>query len=220
VERYDAGWTAGPPGGVPPERIRAEILDSPEAVARKGANASALAREVFSWDRAVAPLVEAVRTGGRNQRREVDVSVAWPEDHSLAVVADRPIEQRFLSRVDGLCRVECFLSRRGRSRVAPVVLGLYRLGGSETGAGAPRQLVAGVTSRCRDPRQRVVDWVRAVPDSAGATFDSRSSRWRATWGVSRGWSGRSPSRSSSCGTAASASAAAPCASFDGRPRRP
>jgi hypothetical protein len=72
----------------------------------------------------------------------MEISIAIPEDSSLAVVHDRPVEQQFLSRVDGLCRVECCLARHGRSRVAPVTLTLCRISGSPPGTAASRVLVA------------------------------------------------------------------------------
>jgi hypothetical protein len=100
------------------------------------------------------------------------VSIAIPEDASLEVLQGQPVEQRFLSRVDGLCRVESCLSRRGRSQVAPVTLSLYRLEDGSGAQGASRTLVA--RRQLPDASIRDNDWVELefdpIADSAGATF--------------------------------------------------
>jgi hypothetical protein len=120
-------------------------------------------------------LVERLQEGTRATRREVDVDFAFPEQASLPVMGGRPVEQDFLSRVDGLCRVACCLSRRGRERVAPVTLSLFRLGGDAPAPRAPRERLAEV--RLEDASIRDNDWValdfEPVTDSAGVTFTLR-----------------------------------------------
>jgi len=172
VRLHDAGWTIASGDRQLPPRVVEEIFDGPAAVIRKAEGARLLARETFSWIRAVAPLLELVQGGGRGPRREREISIAIPEDASLEVLGDRPVEQRFLSRVDGLCRVECCLSRRGRRRVEPVRLSLYRLTGISSGAATPRALV--VQRQIADGAIRDNEWVELtfepVQDSAGSTF--------------------------------------------------
>jgi hypothetical protein len=98
------------------------------------------------------------------------------------VYAGRPVAQYFLSRVVGLCRVACCLSRHGRSRVAPVTLSLYRLAGGEGSPGVPRELLACTT--LEDAGIRDNDWVALdvapVADSAGAAFVLRIQSSAAT----------------------------------------
>lgn len=117
-------------------------------------------------------LLERLEASARGPRREVDVDFALPEEASLPVVAGRPVEQVFRSRVDGLCRVACCLSRRGRDRVAPVTLSLFRLAGDDPGPGSPREPLAEV--RIEDASIRDNDWIaldlEPVVDSAGAIF--------------------------------------------------
>ncbi len=172
VHRYDAGWVVEPGGSHLPQPIVEEISANPAIVGRKAEGARQLAREVFSWERAVVPLLEMVQGRARSPRREMDVSIAIPEDASLEVLKGRPIEQSFLSRVDGLCRVECCLSRRGRSRVAPVILSLYRIAGNPLGTAVSRVRVA--RRPIPDPAIRDNDWVELdfdpIEDSAGSTF--------------------------------------------------
>ena len=172
VLRYDAGWTIASGDRQLPPRVVEEIFDGPAAVIRKAEGARLLARETFSWIRAVAPLLELVQCGGRGPRREMEISIAIPEDASLEVLEDRPVEQRFLSRVDGLCRVECCLARRGRIRVESVRLSLYRLTGSLAGPTSPRTPVA--HREIADSAIRDNEWVELefepVQDSAGSTF--------------------------------------------------
>ena len=117
-------------------------------------------------------LLERLEASARGPRREVDVDFALPEEASLPVVAGRPVEQVFRSRVDGLCRVACCLSRGGRERVAPVALSLFRLAGDDQGPGSPREPLAEV--RIEDASIRDNDWValdlEPVADSAGTIF--------------------------------------------------
>lgn len=162
IRKYDAGWTIPPSD--PPARVLDEIAANPETVARKGQSASRLAREVFSWDRAVEPLLAALRA---EPRPEVDFDLARPDDTSLTVLAGRPVEQRFLSRIDGLRRVEFCLATHGRERLQEITVSLYRLAGDDA-----RELLVAKTvpgDAIRDNEWLALE-VERRPDSAGCAF--------------------------------------------------
>jgi hypothetical protein len=133
-------------------------------------NATRLAREVFSWDRAVAPLLHALEVPRGPARREIDAHFSFAEDCSLRVLEDRPLEQRFVSRVDGLCAVECWLAPCDPAPLKPVVFSLYRLAVDDPGVAVTRELVA----RREQNDVRGQEWTgiefESLHDSAGDLF--------------------------------------------------
>jgi glycosyltransferase involved in cell wall biosynthesis len=172
IREYDAGWTVSPADPEALARVLAEVFDGPESVARKGSNARRLARDVFSWDRAVVPLLEAIGAHERGPLTEVDVAVAIPQNASLTVTADCGIEQRFLSRIDGLCRVECCLALHGRTHLRPITAALYRHDTDGDGRRGRRELLVRKTvagDSLKDNEWLSLD-VGPIPDSAGQVF--------------------------------------------------
>ncbi len=172
IQKHDAGWTVSPSDPEALRRVLDEVFDDPGAVARKGQNARRLAREIFSWDRAVAPLLAALDRDHRGSMREVDASLHYPENASLEVLTDRAVEQRFLSRIDGLCRVECLLAAHGRRHLQAITMSVYRVVGAGVDPGRQRELIA--QKRVPGASIRDNDWVSVefdpVPGSAGQTF--------------------------------------------------
>ena len=173
IRAYDAGWTIDPSDGPALARVLDAVFEEPALVGGKGENARRLARDVFAWDRAVLPLLEALGGARRKPRLEVDVAVVFPENASLSVLAGRGVEQYFVSRIDGLARVEVCLATHRRTRIEGVTLSLYRLAAPHPAEpGAPRTLVA----RRELPGSAIQDngWqsVEAEPirDSAGHSF--------------------------------------------------
>ncbi len=166
IERFDAGWTVAPGDDRRFAAITDEIFSSPETVLAKSRNATRLAREIFSWDRAVEPLLGRLLPHSREAARETDIILDFPDDAGLAVTADSPIEQRFLARLDGLSRIECRLATHGRSLRSPLVASVFRVGADT------RDLV--VRAETAPGQVRNNDWhVIELPplgDSAGAEF--------------------------------------------------
>lgn len=169
IRRYDAGWSVSPSDTDAFDAALDEVFDDPAAIVRKGANAQRLAREVFSWDRAVGPLLQALGAERRASLAEVDVDLAFPENASLAVLADRPVEQHFLSRIDGLARVECCLATHARKRLQPLTISLYRTTDEKRGN---RELLA--RKRIEGEAIRDNEWqmleVTPIPQSGGQRF--------------------------------------------------
>jgi glycosyltransferase involved in cell wall biosynthesis len=170
INKYDAGWTVAPSDDRALDRVLESIFDDPASVARKAQQAHQLARDVFSWDRAVVPLLEALGSA-REKAAEVDVDLAVPDNDSLNVLADQPVEQHFLSRIDGLSRVECFLTTHSRRRLQPVTLSLHRIG-EDVGRTDSRELLA---QKCipgeaiRDNQWHALE-MKPVLDSGGSRF--------------------------------------------------
>jgi glycosyltransferase involved in cell wall biosynthesis len=71
LDGFDCGWTVDDDFEV---TLR-QILDSPQEVARKGRNAQRLARERFSWDKAISPLAEFCRSP-RSREKKLNPTVA------------------------------------------------------------------------------------------------------------------------------------------------
>ena len=172
IRQYDAGWTVSPSDSEALNLVLAEVFDDPASLARKAERAQHLAREVFSWDRAVLPLLEALGTKTREKAAEVDVDLPFPENNSLSVLAGQPVEQHFLSRIDGLSRVECYLSTQSRRRLQSITISLHRVGEETARSRASRELLA----QKRIPGEAIRDneWqaleVKPVVDSGGKRF--------------------------------------------------
>ena len=168
IRRYDAGWTTSPAGL---SGVLDEVFDDPRGVAAKSLHARQLAREIFSWDRAVQPLLDALAGGARRPRLETDVDLALPENASLAVMENRSIEQHFLSRLDGLTRVECCIATHARNvkDLKPITISLYRMG--EEG-GSKRDLLVRRTfagDSIRNNEWHTLD-IEPIHDSGGRRF--------------------------------------------------
>ena len=171
IRRYDAGWSISPSDTDAFNDAIDEVFDDPSAIAGKSAHAQQLAREVFSWDRAVTPLLDALGAEKRANLAEMDVDLAFPENASLAVLAGRPLEQHFLSRIDGLARVECCLATHARRRLQPLTISLYRLQG-ENAARADRELLGRKRiegEAIRDNEWQVLE-VQPIVHSGGQRF--------------------------------------------------
>ncbi len=171
IRSYDAGWTVPPSEPEALRQVVEQVFADPAAVRRKSRNATRLAREVFGWDRAVEPLLAALGAPPRRMRLEIDVAPRDLERVGLPVTRARPVQQRFLSRVDGLCRVECCLELPGERPVKPFGLSLYRL--PDPGAGAETgELIARRSYEAEVIRHSA--WVALdldpVRDSAGRAF--------------------------------------------------
>jgi glycosyltransferase involved in cell wall biosynthesis len=171
ISRYHAGWSLSPSDTDAFDVAIDEVFDDPAAIAGKSAHAQQLAREVFSWDRAVTPLLDALGAEKRASLAEMDVDLAFPENASLAVLAGRPLEQHFLSRIDGLARVECCLATHARRRLQPLTMSLYRVLGDKNGRG-DRELVGRrriEAEAIRDNEWQMLE-VQPIAQSGGQRF--------------------------------------------------
>ncbi len=141
IRRYDAGWCVSPSNREQLASVIDSIVDDPAMVQRKSENASRLARELFSWDRAVEPLLPFLSVSDRGKLRETDIIVDFPDSASFPLVDGAPVEQYFVCRIDGLSRVECRIATHGRKVSAPLTFSLYEVPGGESGS-SRRYLIA------------------------------------------------------------------------------
>ncbi len=128
IKRYDAGWCAS--NGTLPQVLE-EIFSSPEIVSRKAANAKKLAQEIFSWDRAVKPLLNLLELPQAARLKETDIIVDYPDNADFPVTKVTPIQQFFTCRLDGLSKIECRLATHNRKINKPINLSLFELASGE-----------------------------------------------------------------------------------------
>ncbi len=176
LRKYDAGWTISPDQPDALRQVLDEILDNPEMVRRKSENASRLAREVFSWDLAVRPLLAQLERHDAGAAKETDIVLDFPDRADLIVSEERAVEQIFFSRVDGLSRIECRMATHGKEVTDPVTFSLYELKNSgEQDGKATRALLASRSAVGRDLKNN--EWfsleTAPIADSAGKTFALR-----------------------------------------------
>jgi len=172
IREYDAGWTIPPEDEGALGAVIDELFGDPAAVDRKGASAQRLAREVFSWDRAVRPLLDALGTPRSVPRNETDFSMDIAQNAEMDVLAEAAVEQQFVSRIDGLFRVECRLATHQRLHIRPVTISLFRLADDDGGPARRRELIArrSVGADAIPADGWVAMEVDPIPDSAGRVF--------------------------------------------------
>ncbi|MCB0323553.1 MAG: hypothetical protein KDD69_08265 [Bdellovibrionales bacterium] len=177
IERYDAGWCIDPADPQALTTTLDEIYRSPERVQLKSANAERLAREVFSWDKAVEPLLSFLVKPETKRLRETDIIVDFPDSAEYPLQAGTSIEQYFVCRIAGLTKVECRIATHNRSLTKPLSMELYRLEGRgefdrDTVSRKARHLVAREqldSAALRNNEWHALD-IEPIPDSAGAGY--------------------------------------------------
>ena len=115
ISEYDAGWCVDPCSELEINRALEEIFDSPETIARKGANAQKLVSDRFTWDKTIEPLVQFLRT----PKKAVKVQPAYGAICSNAsflsprgtvidipVSGDRNLKQEFIFPAENLSEIE------------------------------------------------------------------------------------------------------------------
>lgn len=127
IESYDAGWSISPDRPEEFHRVCNEIFESSELVQKKSQNASRLAKDVFSWDRAVEPLLSVLAAGTSERLRETDIILDFPDNADLPVYRGQSVEQHFLCRINGLTKIECRLATHNRRLEKPVIMALYEI---------------------------------------------------------------------------------------------
>jgi len=120
IAQYDAGWTVDPSSETAIKAAFREIFSDQALVKQKSENASKLARECFSWDRAVEPLLALFRAKTDAARPQTDIYFDLPENAEIELSPDSPVEQHFITRLPGLQRIACRLATGGKPCEVPV----------------------------------------------------------------------------------------------------
>lgn len=128
INAYDAGWCLDPEDANALGSVLEQIFCDPNTVRNKSENARRLSREVFAWDRAVAPLLDLLGRSGRSLRRECDIVFDFPDSADFPILPGKSIEQYFLCRVGGLSRVECRIATHGRELEQPLTVSVREVG--------------------------------------------------------------------------------------------
>ena len=177
IRRYDAGWCVSPEDEPGLSAVLESVFNDSALVERKSKNASRLAQEVFSWDRAVEPLLRLVVSPERELMRETDIIYDFPDNAELPVLRQIRVEQYFLCRMNGLAKVECRLATHNRPIRAPLRLGLYQLdkGGSTAALKQQADSAKLVAERLAEPSAiQNNEWfaldLKPVRDSGGKAF--------------------------------------------------
>lgn len=199
VSLYDAGWLVSPGDTPGLEAVVDEILDNPCILTTKSAQARTLAREVFSWSRALEPLLNVLESPLTSRLRETDLLIDTPENADIPIVPELSVSQYFISRLDGLSRVEFRLATHGEKVPPKIRCDLFRVDMPANGLrhrdihSARRELVASKQM----PLDMLAnnDWASLdlppVSDSSGQTFMLQLSTNERTGIAPSAWAARS-----------------------------
>jgi glycosyltransferase involved in cell wall biosynthesis len=133
IKEYNAGWCVGNK-----EEFLAtinQIYSSPSVVEEKAAGARKLAAEIFSWDRAVLPLIKVISGETIPLSEEIDIELDYPQYSNLLVTSDHSLAQHFTCRGRGLFRIEFRVSTQGKALRSPLLLSLFH----QTSKGSDKQ---------------------------------------------------------------------------------
>jgi glycosyltransferase involved in cell wall biosynthesis len=106
ITKYDAGWCVTPGDKNELQSVLEEISNNPGLVKQKSDSARKLAREVFSWDLAVKPILELLTQPMKPKEKIRDIIVDFETSNTLKF-NNKPLRQYFTSRTSGLCEVAC-----------------------------------------------------------------------------------------------------------------
>jgi len=167
IEKYDAGWCIDVTSRDALNNVLDEIYSSPEIVRQKSINAQTLARETFAWDKAVEPLLKLLGASSLKKFQELDISLDRPDNANLQISEQRKLEQSFVSRLNGLSKVE--LRVAAGENPPPLKLRLFRASSNST---RQRELVVEKIAASEEIKKS--DWlgfeIEPIKNSAGDTF--------------------------------------------------
>lgn len=134
IAKYDAGWCIDPTDNTALKSAIEEIYKNPELVLKKSHNARRLAAELFSWDKAVLPIVEILKSKHELKQVQVDIVLDHFDDAKLNVFKQKPLKQFFQCRLNGLSKIECKIKARELDTNSQVALSLYQLNSQDSKA--------------------------------------------------------------------------------------
>jgi glycosyltransferase involved in cell wall biosynthesis len=114
IREYDAGWCVNPNDPSELNRIVDEIYQNPSLLKAKSENAYHLASKEFSWDKAIAPLLNLIEGASPVAQNETDIAINFPDRAEYFITEDKTIKQDFLCRLNGLSKIECRFATHGR----------------------------------------------------------------------------------------------------------
>lgn len=177
ITKYDAGWCIDPRDTPALEKVIEEIYKNPELVLEKSHNARKLAGELFSWDKAVLPILDILKSKTELRQTQVDIVLDHFDDAKLNVLKQKPLKQFFQCRVNGLAKIECKIKSKEQDANSQVALSLYQLNGQEAKTDNPKEnikleLIA--RQLCSSDQLKNDSWhslsVDPILDSAGKTY--------------------------------------------------
>ena len=177
IHQYDAGWLVKPGDNEALETVLNIIYNDPQTVAKKAKNAQTLARNEFSWNRAVLPLLDLLSGDTPSGYRETDILLEHRESADIRAIKGHPIEQYFVCRVDGLCRAECTLATHNIKKITPITIRVFSI--DTTPGSTPKNLsVIGKNLIIEKtiPGDKIInnEWIgldfEPIKDSAGQVF--------------------------------------------------
>lgn len=125
IDKYNAGWTLAPEDHQRFSEITTEIFENPSIVRKKSLNALRLAREHFSWDKAVTPLLHMIESTDTLTREEYDIVFDAPETADFPLLTTHPCAQTFTCRDPGMYEISVKVATHGRPIAGKFDLALY-----------------------------------------------------------------------------------------------
>ena len=172
ISQYEAGWLVDPSDANALIKVIDDIYANPSAVAIRSKNAQRLARELFSWDRAVEPLLKLIQTPLGLTALHTDIMVDYPENADLTASRGKALEQYFTCRLDGLRKVECRIATHNRKIASPVTFKVIEIDGEAPHPARQGAVVAEVQAQSEELSNN--EWfsvdMSPIRDSAGKLY--------------------------------------------------
>ncbi|MBP9837307.1 MAG: hypothetical protein KBC84_01190 [Proteobacteria bacterium] len=106
LTKYDAGWCVPANDREALNSVLEEIYQNKALVKQKSLNAQRLAREVFSWDIAVKPVINSLLSPYQSRREEIDIMLDCQRNSEVEEINTNILRQKFTSRINGLSKIE------------------------------------------------------------------------------------------------------------------
>lgn len=175
IEKYDAGWCIDPKDQAKLKEVLDEIYQKPELVRKKSENARKLAADLFSWDKAIKPLIQICSSNKKLEQSQVDIVLDHFDEAKLKLTKKNPLKQFFQCRVNGLSKIEYRLKSKEEKKDSQLSISLYEFSGEQSANLDDRtqlQLIARTLTDCSQIKSN--SWhslsIPTLKESAGKTY--------------------------------------------------
>lgn len=132
IREYDAGWCVAPGDAESFQKIIDEIYSDNSVCLRKREGAIRLSKEQFNRAALTKKIVDLLKHPQVSLSQEADISIEHGDACSIFITHESSVEQKFVSRIDGLSEVKVLFATYGRNEGADVQISLREIDTNKT----------------------------------------------------------------------------------------